>query len=304
MSLPTFESFCLITSQNNVHIRNSNIEAYATVWYSKSCIISQTQLQIGLKLRIYIMFLCANIYWTMIYLDHKMDLLCLFIYLFSASGSERLDSFSDSSEWQPYSPCFTSNGQHLILHEETMKLEDDCLICTCIKSNLTCDPDPDCDCIYKDTDKILKHDKTELTVDRCIYNLCQYGQILQKSRCEGSLSLSVSSASAGLLPCSYRGQIILHGDQLTIDVCTTCSCDNSTVKCDIKSCQPTFCPEPIQDPNECCDLCPYCKLLLYKPLLFLNIPGMDESTLCLVRSMIVVHSTNHYAKGTQLRLSE
>ncbi|XP_072044608.1 uncharacterized protein [Amphiura filiformis] len=61
----------------------------------------------------------------------------------------------------------------------------------------------------------------------------------------------------GLLPCSYRGTPILHGDDLRIDECTTCYCDNSTVKCDIKSCQPTFCDEPITDPDECCDFCPY-----------------------------------------------
>ena len=67
------------------------------------------------------------------------------------------------------------------------------------------------------------------------------------------------AASKDLLPCSYRGTLFLHGNDLKIDECTTCSCDNSTVKCDIKSCQPTFCDEPITDPDECCDLCPYCK---------------------------------------------
>ncbi|XP_072044596.1 uncharacterized protein [Amphiura filiformis] len=66
-----------------------------------------------------------------------------------------------------------------------------------------------------------------------------------------------TAASKDLLACSYRGTILLHGDALVIDECTTCSCDNSTVKCDIKSCQPTFCDEPITDPDECCDFCPY-----------------------------------------------
>ncbi|XP_072045330.1 uncharacterized protein [Amphiura filiformis] len=66
-----------------------------------------------------------------------------------------------------------------------------------------------------------------------------------------------SSAGGGLLACSYRGTLMLHGGDLVIDECTTCTCDNSTVKCDIKSCAPTFCDEPLVDPNICCDLCPY-----------------------------------------------
>ncbi|XP_072044611.1 uncharacterized protein [Amphiura filiformis] len=66
-----------------------------------------------------------------------------------------------------------------------------------------------------------------------------------------------TAANKDLLACGYRGTILFHGDALVVDECTTCSCHNSAVKCDIKSCQPIFCNEPITDPDECCDYCPY-----------------------------------------------
>ena len=73
-----------------------------------------------------------------------------------------------------------------------------------------------------------------------------------------SISTS-SSVKSGLLPCSYRGTLILHADSLRVDECTTCLCDNATVKCDIKSCRQIWCDEPIKFEGECCDVCPHCK---------------------------------------------
>ncbi len=75
-----------------------------------------------------------------------------------------------------------------------------------------------------------------------------------------------SSSSGGLLPCAYRGYILFHSDERVIDECTTCSCDNGTVRCNIRSCQPTFCHEPLTDPEECCDFCPFCKFGLIENL--------------------------------------
>ncbi|XP_072017984.1 uncharacterized protein [Amphiura filiformis] len=59
--------------------------------------------------------------------------------------------------------------------------------------------------------------------------------------------------------CSYRGTTILHGDHLRVDACTTCSCDDTTVRCDIESCQVVSCgnEEPITDPSKCCPRCPF-----------------------------------------------
>ena len=75
-----------------------------------------------------------------------------------------------------------------------------------------------------------------------------------------SYGMSVSeSSSVGLLPCSYRGTPILHGESLMVDECTTCECDNSTVKCTIKSCGHTWCDDPIKFDGQCCEVCPQCK---------------------------------------------
>eukprot|EP00057_Strongylocentrotus_purpuratus_P034041 XP_793710.2 PREDICTED: uncharacterized protein LOC588958 [Strongylocentrotus purpuratus] len=39
--------------------------------------------------------------------------------------------------------------------------------------------------------------------------------------------------------------------------CKTCTCDNGTTTCDIESCRPVFCAEPLKRPGECCASCPY-----------------------------------------------
>ena len=73
-----------------------------------------------------------------------------------------------------------------------------------------------------------------------------------------------SASSVGLLPCSYRGTPILHGNSLRLDECTICSCDNSTVKCDITSCPQLFCDEPVSLKGECCEICPECKFWTFR----------------------------------------
>ena len=75
----------------------------------------------------------------------------------------------------------------------------------------------------------------------------------------GNGESSSQSSSVGLLPCSYRGTPILHGESLMVDECTTCECDNSTVRCAIKSCGHTWCDDPIKFDGQCCEVCPQCK---------------------------------------------
>ncbi len=106
------------------------------------------------------------------------------------------------------------------------------------------------------------------------------------------------SSISCLLGCSYRGQIILYGEELRVDECTTCFCADGTVQCNIKSCPPTFCDEPFTDPDECCAICPFCKSLTILlsshslPFLF----GIDCQMLkCLLKLFAdVVHVSNHW----------
>ena len=44
-----------------------------------------------------------------------------------------------------------------------------------------------------------------------------------------------------------------------VDECTTCECDNSTVRCAIKSCGQIWCDDPIKLEGLCCEVCPQCK---------------------------------------------
>ena len=57
--------------------------------------------------------------------------------------------------------------------------------------------------------------------------------------------------------CTYEGTPISHGDTLMVDECTTCSCDDDTITCDIVSCPAIFCDAPLRFEGECCKLCPY-----------------------------------------------
>ncbi|XP_072035341.1 uncharacterized protein [Amphiura filiformis] len=107
--------------------------------------------------------------------------------------------------------------------------------------------------MYTFVDQLHRHRRTILCLT--FFAVCLLARTEAES--ESVSALISSSDSDGLLGCSYRGTIMFHGDQLVIDACTTCVCDNSTVKCDIKSCQPVFCDDPITGPEECCYLCPY-----------------------------------------------
>ncbi|XP_072042842.1 uncharacterized protein [Amphiura filiformis] len=194
-----------------------------------------------------------------------------------STTSERLDSFSDSSDWQPYLPCFFE--QTLLLHEQTITRDEVCQICTCIKGEIKCENDPKCDCIYNEKISIENGHTIQLD-DKCTSCSCDHGEVSCLDRC--SSLTSSSSIASGLLMCSYRGTLMLHGGKLIIDACTTCECDNSTVKCDIKSCAPTFCEEPIVDPNECCNLCPY-----YVPVWQVNPSNIDIIREGVVNDLII-----------------
>ncbi|XP_072042836.1 uncharacterized protein [Amphiura filiformis] len=155
----------------------------------------------------------------------------------------------------------------LILHGDKLDI-DACTTCSCDNQKVRCeiktcgptfcdepivDPDECCD--------FCPHDSQSSTSTTSPLLLSSVPH--SSSQLPGDRVTTLMSPTSRLLPCSYRGEIILHGDQLYINECTTCSCDNNTVKCDIKSCQPTFCDEPIGDPAECCDLCPY-DVLVYR----------------------------------------
>eukprot|EP00057_Strongylocentrotus_purpuratus_P006474 XP_011660948.1 PREDICTED: uncharacterized protein LOC105436748 [Strongylocentrotus purpuratus] len=73
---------------------------------------------------------------------------------------------------------------------------------------------------------------------------------------ESSFSVSLSSVEP-VLPCIYRGIPFLHGEVWDIGPCETCTCDNGTTTCNIESCRPVFCAEPLERPGECCAFCPY-----------------------------------------------
>ena len=67
---------------------------------------------------------------------------------------------------------------------------------------------------------------------------------------------SSGASSSGFQPCHYRGTPISHGDSLQVDQCTTCSCDNGVVDCDIIECPTLSCDKPIVYTGECCPICP------------------------------------------------
>ena len=78
-----------------------------------------------------------------------------------------------------------------------------------------------------------------------------------------------SGSASSLLPCSYNGTMIHHGNLLNEkfeDKCRTCSCDNSAVICGIRKCQRLFCDEPILPEGECCEICLKGKLYIYRGL--------------------------------------
>ena len=51
------------------------------------------------------------------------------------------------------------------------------------------------------------------------------------------------------------GQIYLENDSWQIDKCTTCTCKNGLVLCEVNECQAVTCLNPILNKDECC---PYC----------------------------------------------
>ena len=237
-----------------------------------------------------------------------------------ATTANPLDSFSDSSAWQPYFPCFIDNL--LFLHDDVVPRDDlgACQICHCNKGEVDCKEKPDCkekDCTYNkvflihgqtinvdfspqqnehgtceicqcNNGNVTCHETSECSQKDCIHNkvnILKHGQVIDIEQCpcscvngevtcdptctEGESSPPSTSSSAGLLPCSYRGTPILHGESLIVDECTVCSCDNSTVKCDIKSCGIIWCDAPLTFEGECCEVCPYCEynqlgLYIYK----------------------------------------
>ena len=105
--------------------------------------------------------------------------------------------------------------------------------------------------------KVIPHGRSTLMADPCEACSCNTGKVTCTNKPCNDFPFSLSSA--GLLPCSYRGTAILHGESLLIDECTTCYCDNSTVKCDITACAHTWCDEPLKLEGQCCEPCPYCK---------------------------------------------
>lgn len=87
---------------------------------------------------------------------------------------------------------------------------------------------------------------------------------------QGDGSISESESSSGLSdysfdvhhrnPCSFRGRFLTHGQSITLDPCTVCTCKNGTTTCNIESCLSDIgCPvsEFIFIEGECCPLCPY-----------------------------------------------
>ncbi len=57
------------------------------------------------------------------------------------------------------------------------------------------------------------------------------------------------------LPCTWRDQELLHGEEVVEDECMTCWCDNSSMTCNIQSCEPTLCNNPVKHPSSCCSYC-------------------------------------------------
>ncbi|XP_072035074.1 uncharacterized protein [Amphiura filiformis] len=62
--------------------------------------------------------------------------------------------------------------------------------------------------------------------------------------------------------CTYDRRILQPGDILKLDPCTSCRCEisaiqTSVIQCDIQSCPPCFCPNPVLLEDQCCEVCPY-----------------------------------------------
>ncbi|XP_022088425.1 uncharacterized protein LOC110978062 isoform X2 [Acanthaster planci] len=79
-----------------------------------------------------------------------------------------------------------------------------------------------------------------------------------------SSSSSVSSSDSNTspypqkLPCKDNsGNIYSDGESFDMTDCSSCICNNGTLKCTFESCQPPTCREPKNFPGECCRLCPY-----------------------------------------------
>ncbi|XP_022110678.1 uncharacterized protein LOC110990135 [Acanthaster planci] len=60
------------------------------------------------------------------------------------------------------------------------------------------------------------------------------------------------------LPCrDNTGQWYLHGETFSHTVCSSCTCDNSVLRCYFYSCLPLTCSKPISLPGKCCRVCQY-----------------------------------------------
>ena len=158
-----------------------------------------------------------------------------------------------------------------LIHKQTINVDfsprqnehGTCQVCQCNNGNVTCHETLECsekDCIHNKVN-ILKNGQM-IDIDKCPCS-CVNGEVACDPTCtegEPESSESVYSSSFfGLLPCSYRGIPLLHGDNLFVDDCTICYCYNSTVKCAVKHCEQLWCYEPIKFERECCELCDYCK---------------------------------------------
>ncbi|XP_038058442.1 uncharacterized protein LOC119729773 [Patiria miniata] len=79
-----------------------------------------------------------------------------------------------------------------------------------------------------------------------------------ESELASDLSFSIGSSFVEpLLPCPHLSEIYMHGETWQYDDCTTCTCDNSTTKCVIESCQDLPCTDRIFVDGECCGKCPF-----------------------------------------------
>ena len=108
-------------------------------------------------------------------------------------------------------------------------------------------------------------------IDDCITYYCDGQQTSGKAYCIQNISsnsldkflvyiylLSTGSPANLATTCGeIRGHIIRTGERVQVDDCHICFCRGSEIRCDIQSCSPTSCQNPVKFYGECCETCKY-----------------------------------------------
>ncbi|PIK51256.1 putative cysteine-rich motor neuron 1 protein [Apostichopus japonicus] len=98
-------------------------------------------------------------------------------------------------------------------------------------------------------------------------NLISYCTIDTCPACDGSLTEPVGDQCCGTCDgetvepneedfCVWRGVTYQNGDSFTLNPCTDCTCEAGKGKCEVRSCGPAECDDPVEVEGECCLVCP------------------------------------------------